>query len=134
MSNGANDFHHVEIHTKTPEVILDLFQRVYHFHLIGQRQIVNYSQWFLRSYQCRLIISSVGHSSVNESMDSNSDHYDILTSILSQPTTADYVLNRDTAFNVALEVKSVQTILKQNPDLQVQKNCFDPFLPSRVFH
>jgi hypothetical protein len=117
MLDKTKGCHHIEIHTIQPENILDLFQRVYDFQLIGKRTTRNYSQWFLQSSQCRIIISSVLNIDQNDQI--NNDDYDILTSILSDPLNRQLILNRDTVFNVALHVTSIQSILDQNSDLQV---------------
>jgi len=120
MSNETNGFHHIEIHTICPDYLLDLFIRIYDFQLIAKRMTLNYSQWFLKSSKCQLIISSVFNSDlINEINNNNHHHYDILTSILSQKTTRDFILDRNTLFNVALHVKSIQSILDKNSDLQV---------------
>ncbi|CAF4194269.1 unnamed protein product, partial [Adineta steineri] len=58
MENETNGFHHIEIHTIHPDYILDLFIRIYGFQLIAKRNTFNYSQWFLKSSQCQLLISS----------------------------------------------------------------------------
>lgn len=118
-SNMSADYHHIEIHTIKPGYLLDLFENVYHFQLIGKRQTEFYSQWILQSCLCRLIISSMNNFNANSMLKIDSNHYDILTSIVSKSLTADYILNRDTVFNVALQVKSIQTILDNNPDLEV---------------
>jgi hypothetical protein len=117
MLDKTNGYHHIEIHTINPENLLDLFQHVYDFQLIAKRITLNYSQWFLKSSQCQIIISSVFNFDRNNQIN---DHYDILTSILSDASTRDLILNRDTVFNVALPVKSIQSILDQNSDLQVR--------------
>jgi len=120
MSNETNGFHHIEIHTICPDYLLDLFIRIYDFQLIAKRITLNYSQWLLKSSKCQLIISSVFNSDlINEINNNNHHHYDILTSILSQKTTRDFILDRNTLFNVALHVKSIQSILDKNSDLQV---------------
>lgn len=121
-SNMSADYHHIEIHTIKPDYLLDLFENVYHFQLIGKRQTEFYSQWILQSCLCRLIISSMNNFNSNSTLKIDSNHYDILTSIVSKSLTADYILNRDTVFNVALQVKSIQTILDNNPDLEVINN------------
>jgi hypothetical protein len=119
MSNETNGFHHIEIHTICPDYLLDLFIRIYDFQLIAKRITLNYSQWFLKSSKCQLIISSVFNSDLINEINNNHHHYDILTSILSQKTTRDFILDRNTLFNVALHVKSIQSILDKNSDLQV---------------
>jgi hypothetical protein len=121
MSDETNDYHHIEIHTIQPDYLLDLFLRIYDFQLIAKRITLNYSQWFIKSYKCQLIISSVLNSDLNNEVNSNNDHYDILTSILNHQTTRNFILNRDTVFNIALRVKSIQSILDKNSDLQVRK-------------
>ena len=98
--------------------------------MIGKRQTDFYSQWFLQSGRCRLIISSILNLNVKQT---DSNHYDILTSILSQPSTADYIFDRDTVFNVALQVKSIQAILDNNPDLQVMRKKVPFFPPDSLF-
>ena len=130
MSNVSANYHHIEIHTIKPEHLLDLFENIYHFQLIGKRQTDFYSQWFLQSGRCRLIISSILNLNVKQT---DSNHYDILTSILSQPSTADYIFDRDTVFNVALQVKSIQAILDNNPDLQVMRKKVPFFPPDSLF-
>jgi hypothetical protein len=118
MSDKTNGFHHIELHTIHPDYILDLFTRIYNFQLIAQRITVNYSQWFLKSSECRLIISSLSNSIRNNNqINSNDNHYDILTS------TSDFIIGRDTVFNVALHVQSIQTILDKNSDIQVRRSC-----------
>ncbi|CAF1270700.1 unnamed protein product [Adineta steineri] len=119
MENETNGFHHIELHTIHPDYILDLFIRIYGFQLIAKRNTFNYSQWFLKSSQCQLLISSVLNIDLNNENKPNNDHYDILTTILNNENTRDFILDRDTTFNVALHVKSVQTILDKNPDVQV---------------
>jgi hypothetical protein len=117
MLDTTNGYHHIEIHTKNPKNLLNLFEHVYDFQLIAKRVNSNYSQWFLKSSQCRIIISSVFNFDRNNQIN---DHYDIITSILSDESTRNLILNRDTVFNVALHVKSIQSILDQNSDLQVK--------------
>ncbi|CAF2411176.1 unnamed protein product [Rotaria sp. Silwood2] len=119
MSDETTGIHHVEFHTIQPDYLLDLFIHVYGFQLIAKRITFNYSQWFLKSYECHLLISSVSNSDINNIINSNDDHYDILTSIIRNNTTRDFILDRDTVFNIALHVKSVQSILDRNSDVQV---------------
>ena len=121
MDNSANIFHHVEFHTVRPNYLLDLFERVYGFQIIARRDTVNYRQWLLASSQCRLLISSVSETSSlkSESPSNNGQHYDILTSILAHPTAREFILGRDTVFNVAMTVKCIQSILDRNPHIQV---------------
>ena len=122
MSNETNGFHHIEIHTIQSDYILDLFQHVYNFQLIGKRITKNYSQWFLKSSQCQLIISTVFNKDLNnECVHNNTDDYDILISILNHKNTREFIINRDTVFNVALHVKSIQEILDKNPDVEVRQ-------------
>lgn len=119
----TTSFHHIEIHTIQPDSILDLFVRVYGFELIGQRQTAFYQQWFLKSAACQLIISSVD-SNVNFDQltcSKNDQDYDILSTILTNAETRKFILNRDTVFNVALEVKSIRTIVDRNIDLDVKE-------------
>jgi len=120
MFDETNGFHHIEIHTINPDYLLDLFIRIYDFQLIAKRITLNYSQWFIKSSHCQLIISSVLNSNLNNN-EINHNHYDILTSILNHKITRDFILHRDTVFNVALHVKSIQSILDQNSDIQVKK-------------
>ena len=121
MNDSTNSFHHIEFHTVRPDYLVDLFERVYDFQLIARRETVNYRQWLLRSSQCRLLISSVIETSnLKSTTQCNAEqHYDILTSILAHPTTRDFILDRDTVFNVALTVKCVQSILDRNPHVKV---------------
>ena len=117
----TTSLHHIEVHTLQPDPILDLFTRVYGFQLIAQRRTWSYRQWFCQSAHCRLIISSVvSDSNFGQRVAPEHDqHYDILTSILTASETRKFVLNRETVFNVALEVKSVRTMLDRHPDLEV---------------
>lgn len=121
MNNSANPFHHVEFHTVRPNYLLDLFERVYGFQIIARRDTMNYRQWLLASAQCRLLISSVIETSSlkSEAPPNNEQHYDILTSILAHATAREFILDRDTVFNVALTVKCIQSILARNPRVQV---------------
>ncbi|CAF4704260.1 unnamed protein product [Rotaria sp. Silwood1] len=119
MSDETSGFHHIEFHTIQSDYLLDLFIRVYGFQLIAKRTTFNYSQWFLKSYECQLLISSVSNSNINNEINFNGDHYDILTSIILNETTRDFILDRDTVFNIALHVKSIQSILDRNSDVQV---------------
>jgi hypothetical protein len=128
MSDETNGFHHIEIHTIRPDYLLDLFIRIYNFQLIAKRSTLNYSQWFVKSYECQLIISSISNPVLNNENNSDKNHYDILTSILSNKIIRDFIINRDTVFNVALHVKSVQTILDNNSDVQVREQAHREFV------
>lgn len=121
MDDSTNNFHHIEFHTVRPDYLIDLFERVYGFQLIARRETVNYRQWLLKSSQCRLLISSVIETSNLEiTAQCNAEqHYDTLASIVAHPTMRDYILDRDTVFNVALTVKCVQSILDRNPHVKV---------------
>jgi hypothetical protein len=121
MLDETNGFHHIEFHTKNSDYLIDLFVRIYGFQLVAKRITLNYSQWLLKSYECQLLISSVLNSNVNNESHFNNNHYDILTSILSDETTRGFILDRDTVFNIALHVKSVQSIIDRNPDVQVRE-------------
>ncbi|CAF2119938.1 unnamed protein product [Rotaria magnacalcarata] len=111
--------HHVEFHTKEPQRLMNIFINTYGFHLSATKTGPNYSQWLLESYQCRLIISSVLSSMPSNENNFNKDAYDILTTLLTDETTRDLIMNRDTVFNLGLTVNSVQSILDRSPDLQV---------------
>ncbi|CAF4047605.1 unnamed protein product, partial [Rotaria magnacalcarata] len=93
--------------------------RIYGFQIIAQRTTLNYSQWFLESYECQLLISSLLNSDLNDEIISSNNYYDILTPIIRNQTTRDLILDRDTVFNIALHVKSIQSILDKNSDVQV---------------
>ena len=123
IMHTTSSFHHIEIHTIQPDYILDLFVQVYGFQLIGQRQTLSYQQWFLKSAKCQFIISSVDNEfDFNQLNESKSDQdYDILSSILINPLTRNFILKRDTVFNVTLEVKSIRTILDRESNLQVSE-------------
>ena len=116
MNDSTNHFHHIEVHTVRPNHLLDLFERVYGFQVIARRDTVSYRQWLLKSSQCRLVISSVSEIS---NTPHEPQHYDILTSILDHAAARNFIFHRDTVFNVALAVKSVQSILDRNPHVQV---------------
>lgn len=121
MYDETNAFHHIEIHTINSNYLLNLFLNVYDFQLIAKRVNLYYSQWFLKSSECQLIISStLNLNEIFDYNDNNQNHYDILTSILNNKTTRDFIINRDTVFNVALHVKSIQTILEKNSDIEVR--------------
>ena len=116
MANATNGLHHIEIHTVDPDAILDLFTRTYAFDLVAERRTCAYRQWLLKSFDCQLLISSVTSGSMEGE---STDHYDILTSLLADSTTRDLIRDRDTVFNVALEVNCIQAILQINPNVQV---------------
>ncbi|UJR21201.1 hypothetical protein I4U23_024298 [Adineta vaga] len=119
MSSRINGFHHIELHTEHPDRLLDLFTRTYNFQLIAKRTTSNYSQWFLKSYDCQLLISSVSNYYLDDIIIHNGEDYDILTTILHNDVTRKFIANRETVFNVALHVKSVQSILDNNANVQV---------------
>lgn len=120
--------HHVELHTKEPQRLMDIFVNTYGFHLSATKIEPIYSQWLLESCQCRLIISSVSSSMTTNEKIINKDHYDILATLLHDEKTRDLVMNRDTVFNLGLTVNSVQSILDRSSDLQVNSNQYCKFL------
>ncbi|CAM4890605.1 unnamed protein product [Rotaria socialis] len=119
MVDETSGFHHIEFHTIQPNHTLDVLVRIYGFQIIAQRTTLNYSQWFLKSYECQLLISSVLNSDLNDEIILTNNYYDILTPIIRNSTTRDLILDRDTVFNIALHVKSIQSILDKNSDVQV---------------
>ncbi|CAM4787906.1 unnamed protein product [Rotaria magnacalcarata] len=118
-TNETSGFRHIEFHTIQPNHTLDVLVRIYGFQIIAQRTTLNYSQWFLESYECQLLISSLLNSDLNDEIISSNNYYDILTPIIRNQTTRDLILDRDTVFNIALHVKSIQSILDKNSDVQV---------------
>lgn len=123
MFDGTNTLHHIEFHTIQSSHLLDLFIRAYGFQLIAERITINYSQWLLKSNQCQLLISSLSDVHQHNDIQIDNGHYDILNPIIENERTCNFVRNRDTAFNIAVRVKSIQSILDKNPDLQVRKLC-----------
>jgi hypothetical protein len=111
--------HHVEFHTTQPQHLVNLFIDTYGFALSAIKTTSDYSQWLLDSHQCRLIISSVSNTKPDIEKDVNKDHYDILTTLLTDETTRSLVVDRKTVFNLAFTVHCVQSVLDRNPEVQV---------------
>lgn len=120
LTNEKDGLHHIEFHTINPDDLLDLFVRTYGFQLIAQRVTFNYSQWLLKSYEFKILISSVSNSALIHQITSSAQHYDILTTIISHNIAREFICDRDTAFNIAIHVKSIQSILDKNPDVEVR--------------
>ena len=120
MASKTNAYHHIELHTIDPTHVLKLFMCTYNFELIAERVTRKYRQWLLQSSSCDLLISSIVDSVLEDTVNIQDFHYDVLTSILSNSNTRDCVVNRDTVFNVALHVKCVRTIIDCNPNIQVK--------------
>ncbi|CAF4946384.1 unnamed protein product, partial [Rotaria sp. Silwood1] len=116
----ATGIHHVEFHTTRPQNLIDIFVQTYGFVLSATRTTCDYSQWLLESSQCKLIISTTtAVAEKTTEMNCSQNHYEILTPLLGDETTRNLVINRDTAFNIALAVTSVQSVLDRTPDAQV---------------
>lgn len=115
--DDTSGLHHVELHTKEPDSLLNLFVHTYGFNLVATRMTNDFRQWLLESHQCRLLISSV-ESNMNIT-NNNKDDYDILTTIIQNQATRELIVGRNTVFNVALNVKSVQAVIDRDPDVQV---------------
>lgn len=132
-TTNAASFHHIEIHTIQPDYILQLFTKTYGFQIIASRRTEYYQQWFLRSGECRLIISSVLSEfdfDLTTVLPNECQDYDILLSILRRSTTRELIIKRDTVFNVALQVKSIDRILENNPGLKVSaRTIYLAFVP-----
>ena len=115
-------YHHLEFHSTDPSALLNLFKLVYGFQLAAQYHHSHYQQWLLKSSNCRILISSVRNDfEINEySLVSNSNDYNILSDLLKTSEYRRFFIERNTVFNVALIVKSVQSILDRNPTVQVR--------------
>lgn len=115
--DDTSELHHVELHTKEPNSVLNLFMHTYGFSLVATRMTNDFCQWLLESHQCRLLISSM-ESNMNI-INNNKDDYDILTTIIQNQATRELIVGRNTVFNVALNVKSVQAVIDRDPQVQV---------------
>jgi 4-hydroxyphenylpyruvate dioxygenase-like protein len=104
-----NSIHHFEILTQKSRKLLNYFINSLNFKLIASKQTQNQTQFVVQSNNSNFIITSLNNSNQNKSQNSlfleTLDHLDLQ---LHKKITS----KNDTVFNVAIQVKDINQILR----------------------